>query len=58
MEGRRCAAVGQEAAFDFEEAVGGFRVIVVGDISAGLYFSVFPRWRCGKGVGCVLDICV
>jgi hypothetical protein len=58
MEGRGCAAVGQEAAFDFEEAVGGFRVIVVGGISAGLYFLVFPRWWCGEGVGCALDICV
>jgi hypothetical protein len=48
IEGRGCAAVGQEPAFDFEEAMGGLRFSVVGGISAGSYFftfSVVAVWR-------------
>jgi hypothetical protein len=43
MEGRGCAAGGEESAFDFLEAVGGFWASVVGRIGAGFYFPQFSR---------------
>jgi hypothetical protein len=43
MEGRGCAVVGEEAALNIQETVGGFRACVIGRIGAGFYFAQFVR---------------
>jgi hypothetical protein len=51
---------GKEAAFNFQEALGGFRAGVVGRVGSSIFFNIFVvGWYVGGGVcglGIVFDV--